>query len=248
MVDVFEEVEEQLRADRYRAMLLKGWPYALGVIVLGLAIWGAIWGWGRYQADAAAKASSAYVQAMEAMSKGDTATAEKRFVDIGKSSAKGYKALGLMQQAGMKLQAGDNAEAVKLFDQAAAAATSPLIADAAKLKAAYVLLDTAPLAEIETRLAPLADSKRPFYLLAKEALATARLMGGKADQAKTDFSVITIAPNATEPMRQRAQAAILMIDSGQTAGLPPLVKQAAARPELPVVPQVIPPVEAGNTQ
>jgi hypothetical protein len=248
LVDVFEEVEEQLRADRYRAMLLKAWPWALGAVVAGLLAWLAFWGWGKYQADAAAKASTAYVQAMEAMSKGDAATAEKAFVEIGRSSAKGYKALGLMQQAGMKLQGGDNAEAVKLFDQAAAAATNPLIADAARLKAAYVLLDTAPLADIEKRLAPLADAKRPFSLLAKEALATARLMGGNAAQAKTDFAVLSIAPGATDSMRQRAQAAILMIDSGQTAGLPQLVKQAAARPELPVVPQVIPPAEAGNTQ
>jgi hypothetical protein len=207
-----------------------------------------IWGWGRYQADAAAKASSAYAQAMEAMSKGDTAAAEKAFAQIGRSSAKGYKALGLMQQAGVKLQAGDNAEAVKLFDQAAGAASTPLIADAARLKAAYVLLDTAPLGEVEKRLTPLADSKRPFFLLAREALATARLMAGKTEQAKSDFYVISISPGATEPMRQRAQAAIVMIESGQTGVLPQLVKQAAARPELPVVPQVIPPVEAGNTQ
>ncbi len=248
MVDVFEEVEEQLRADRYREMLLKGWPWALGAVAAGLLVWAAFWGWNKYQADAAAKASTAYVQAMEAVAKGDAASAEKAFVEIGKSSAKGYKSLGLMQQAGLKLQAGQTAEAVKLFDQAAVAATTPLIEDNAKLKAAYALLDTAPLAEVEKRLVPLADAKRPFSLLAKEALAVARLMGGKPDQAKTDFSVISIAPGATDGMRQRAQAAILMIDSGQTAALPALVKQAASRPEQPVVPQVIPPVEAGNTQ
>ena len=81
--------------------------------------------------------------------------------------------------------------------QAAAAATSPLIADAARLKAAYILLDTAPLAEVEKRLTPLADSKRPFALMAKEALATARLMAGQADKAKTDFAVLSIAPGAS---------------------------------------------------
>lgn len=248
MADVFEEVEEQLRADRYREMLLKGWPWALGALAAGLLVWAAYWGWNKYQADAAAKASTSYVQAMEAVSKGDLAGAEKSFVEIGKSSAKGYKSLGLMQQAGLKLQAGQTAEAVKLFDQAAAAATTPLIEDAAKLKAAYAMLDTAPLADVEKRLVPLSDSKRPFHLLAKEALASARLMGGKVDQAKVDFNIISIAPGATEGMRQRAQAAILMIDSGQIGVLPPLVKQAASRPELPVVPQVIPPVEAGNPQ
>lgn len=248
MVDVFEEVEEQLRADRYRDMLRKGWPWALAVLVLGLAIWGGVWGWSRYQADAAAKASTAYVRALELMGKGDVAGAEKAFVEVGGSSAKGYRALGLMQQAGLKVRSGDNAAAVKLFDQAAAAATTPIIADAAKLKAAYLLLDTAPLAEIEKRLTPLADTKRPFALMAKEALSTARLMAGKTAEAKAGFSVLSIAPGATDTMRQRAQAAILMIDSGQTGVLPQLVKQAAARPELPVVPQVIPPAEAGNTQ
>jgi hypothetical protein len=254
LVDVFEEVEEQLRADRYRQMLVKGWPWALGLLVLVLAIWGGIWGWGKYQDAEAAKASTRYVQALEALSKGDSATAEKAFADVAASGSKGYRSLGLMQQAGLKITSGDTKAAVELFDKAAASATSPIIADVAKLKAAYVLLDTAPLAEIEKRLSPLADPKRPFYLLAKEALATARLMAGKTKEAKADFTVIANSLDVTPGMRDRALAANLMIDSGQTGALPALVKQAAARPELPVVPQVIPPAPAeagaapGNVQ
>jgi hypothetical protein len=248
LVDVFEEVEEQLRADRYRQMVQKGWPWALAFIAAVLIGFGGYWGWKKYEASTAAKASAAYMQAMEAMSKGDTAAAEKAFVDVEKAGAKGYQALGLMQQAGLKLQAGDTKGAVALFDKAAGDANNPMVADAARLKAAYLLLDTAPLAEIEGRLNPLVDSKRPYSLLAKEALAVARLMAGQTDKAKADFAVIAISPDVTQPMRDRALAANLMIESGQAGQLPALVKQAAARPELPVVPQVIPPPEAANTQ
>ena len=46
MTDVFEEVEEQLRADRYKTLALRALPWVLGALALALIIALAIWGWG----------------------------------------------------------------------------------------------------------------------------------------------------------------------------------------------------------
>ena len=47
MVDVFEEVEEQIRSDRYRALALKILPWFIGAVVLVLV---AVGGWQGYRA------------------------------------------------------------------------------------------------------------------------------------------------------------------------------------------------------
>ena len=84
---------------------------------------------------------------------------------------------------------------------------NPFIGDAARLKSALALLDTAPYAEIESRLKPLTDPKRPYAALAREALAMAKLKAGKTQDALGDFQVLQLMADAPEDVRQRAGAA-----------------------------------------
>ena len=56
MSDLFEEVEEQLRSDRYRTFALKALPWLLGMAVAALIATAAWWGWSSYQDRAAGKA------------------------------------------------------------------------------------------------------------------------------------------------------------------------------------------------
>ena len=55
MADIFEEVEEQLRSDRYITMVRKGWPFAAGAAGLALAVALGLWGWDQYQSSIQAK-------------------------------------------------------------------------------------------------------------------------------------------------------------------------------------------------
>ena len=63
MADVFEEVEEQLRTERYRALALKALPWAAGTFVVAIAIAIAVWALDNYRAKTSAQASQAYSQA-----------------------------------------------------------------------------------------------------------------------------------------------------------------------------------------
>jgi hypothetical protein len=230
VVDVFEEVEEQLRSARYQTLAKKAWPYLLAVVVLALVATLAVWGWREHQAGQNAKASETYQQAFDALQAGDTAKAEASFAEIARDGPKGYKSLALMQQAGLLTRAGKTTEAVALLDQAAKAAPTPLLEDAARLKAAYLVFDTAPLAEIETRLTPLTETGRPFVSLAREALAMKRLAAGKVAEARTTLAALAISQDATEGMQQRAQLAMSLIDSGQAPTVVAIAKAAAALP------------------
>ena len=240
MTDLFEEVEEQLRSDRYRKLVVRVLPVVLGLAAVVLVAFLGLWGWRAYQDRSAAKASEQYQQAIEAFSEGREAQAVQLWTEASKSPSKAYKSLALMQLGGMRMRDNQPAQAVTFFDQAADAAPDTLIADAARLKSAFALLDTAPLKDVEARLTPLTEEGRPYRVQAREALAFARLMAGDSAGARGDFLVISNSLDAPEGARVRAKAAMDLIDSGSAKAIPGAVKAAAALPpSLPTPPGLI---------
>lgn len=240
MVDVFEEVEEQIRSERYKSLGLKILPWAIGAAVLALAVTLGYWGWTSYQSKAADKASEQYVEALQAIGTGDATKGATLLSEVAKSPSKPYRALALIQQGGLRQEAGKTDEAVKLYDEAAKTVDDPIVADLARLKSALALLDTASYVEIEGRLKPLMEEKRPYRLQAREASAFAKIMAGRPAEARSDFVVLSSVLGATDGMRQRAQAAIGLIDSGSAAAIPAAVKLAATLPPAPMMPEGLP--------
>jgi hypothetical protein len=75
VADLFEEVEEQLRSDRYRTLVLKALPWVLGLLAAALVAALAYWGWETYRTQSAAKASEQYAAGLDAFSQGNEALA-----------------------------------------------------------------------------------------------------------------------------------------------------------------------------
>ncbi len=237
MADVFEEVEEELRAARYTALARKGWPYAAGAVVLALLVTLGVWGFNKHQATEQSKASMTYEQALQTAGAGDLDGADRKFASLAASAPGGYRTLALMQQAGIRVVKGKSEDAARLLDQAAKAAPDTLLADAARLKAVYLLMDSRPLDEILARLNPLIDDKRPFHLQARQARAAAEVQAGKGQDALTDLNVLTLSPDASDATRQWAQETKLLIESGSVTALPSAVKAVPGAP--PPMPQPV---------
>ncbi len=238
MVDVFDEVDEQIRADRFRALVRRTVPYFIGALLLCVAAVLGVWAYGKFNTGASGKASLAYARGVDLETKGDHDGAFAQFVDAAKGPA-GYKALSLMQEAGIRLEQNKTAEAVSLFDQAAKASPDKILGDIASLKAAYALLDTASLTDITARLTPLMAADRPYHAQAREALALAKIAAGQLSQARSDLGVIQLMADTPDSERQRAGALITLIDSGTASSL----KALAAAPVLP--PPPAPPQDLG---
>ena len=236
MADLFEEVEEQLRSDRYRTFALRALPWILGLAAAALIGFFAWWGWTHYQQRAADKASEQYAAALEALEQGREPQAAQLFTEVSKSQAKGYKSLALMQLGGLQLAQKKPAAAVQYFDQAAAAAPDAVIGDAARLKSAFALIDTAPRKDLEARLTPLLEDGRPYRVQAREALAFSKLMAGDIAAARGDFVIISGMLDAPDGARARAKAAIGLIDSGSAKAVAPTVRAAAALPPTALAP------------
>lgn len=228
MADVFNEVEEELRAAKYQAIVEKGWPYAAGALVLVLLVVVGVWGYNQHNRAEQAKASIAYDAAMQALTSGDQDGADGKFASLAASAPAGYRTLALMQQAGIRVQKNKPAEAVRLLDQAAKVAPDDILGDVAKLKAALLLIDSRPLEEIQARLTPLIDDKRPLHLEAREARAMALLQAGKPQEAQADFAVLALAQDVPKETSQRAEEARLLIQSGSASVLPAAAKATPA--------------------
>jgi hypothetical protein len=237
LVDNFlEDVREDLRSERNQALLRRSIPWVVGIVVAALLAVGGYWGYSAWQKGRMDKASEAYATALEAAAGGDSAGAFAKFGEAAKAGPGAYEALAIMHQAGLRLREGKTQEGVALFDKAAAADKDPVIADAARLKSALALMDTAPYAVIETRLKPLLDEKRPYRIAAREAMAMAKLKAGKYAEARSDFGVLTLAQDVPDSMRQRAQAAITLIDGGTAGSIAESMKAKPALPQMPALP------------
>ncbi|AYG93784.1 hypothetical protein D8I30_00265 [Brevundimonas naejangsanensis] len=229
MVDVFEQVEEELRSERYKRLARTWLPVLAGVLAVALVAALAWWGWQSYVTSQADKASAAYEQGVEAMQAGKADAAKAAFAESAKAGG-GYKALALMQQAGIALSENKTTEAVALFDEAAKAAKDPILSDIAALKAVFLVMDTASLEDVQKRLEPLTGDKRPMAAFAQEALAMAQLQHGKTAEARQVFVQLQLGQDVPDSVRQRAQAAVQAIDTGTAANLAAIVKAAAALP------------------
>lgn len=230
MSDLFEEVEEQLRSERYRALAIKAAPWVLGAAAaILIAVFG-YWGWQSYRTQQSAKASEQYAAGLDALNAGRKDQAVALLTQVSSSPSRAYKTLALMQLGGVKLGDRKIPDAVKLFDQAADAAPDDVLGDAARLKSAFALLDTASPKELEARLTPLIKDGHPYRVQAREALGFAKLQAGDMAGARGQFVVISQSLDAPDGARERAKAAMDLIDSGSAKTIPAVVKAAAALP------------------
>jgi hypothetical protein len=235
VTDVFEQVEEEIRSERLKRLARTWLPVVGGVLLVALVAALAWWGWQSYQTSQAGKASVAYQRGLEALVAGDAAGAESGFAEAERAGNGAYKSMALQHRAGIAVTANRIPDAIALLDQAARASSDPILADPARLKAAMLLMDTAPLPELETRLEPLTEEGRPMRPFAQEALGLARLQHNKPVEARELFVLLTLGQDVPDSLRQRAQAAIGMIDSNTVAGLAAIVAaQSITPPAAPV--------------
>jgi hypothetical protein len=230
VVDFIEEVEEQLRSDRYRALGLRLLPWFAAAVIAMVVGWLGVWGYDTWRDRNIAAASVTYDKAMTTLSQGDETGAFSQLAPIAQSGPAGYKTLALMLQGNIRLSAGRAPEAATLYDAAAKAAPNAVLGDLARLKAALALMDSAPYPQLETRFEALIGEKKPFDLEAREALAMAKLAVGKTAEARGDLNALTLTLGVSQAMRGRAGAAIALIDAGEVPAALAAVKAAATMP------------------
>lgn len=231
MTDVFEEVEEEIRSERLKRLARNWLPIAGGILLVALIAALAWWGWQSFQTSRAHAGSIAYQRGLEALQTGNSAGAETAFAEAGEKGNGAYKAMALQQRAGLAVAANRIPDAIELFDDAAKASSDPILHDTAVYKSTLLMMDNgATLEALEAKLEPLTKEGRPMVPFAQEALGMARLQFNKPAEAREVLVLLTLGQDVPDSIRQRAQAAIGMIDTGVAAGLPAIVAAQAVTP------------------
>ena len=173
MSDIFHEVDEEVRREKLQQLWER---HSNLLIALALLVVLAVGGWRGYDWWETQKAaeSGANFEAAVALTEADkNADAQAAFAKIGTEGSSGYRTLARLREAAA-LGKSDPAAAVKAYDALAAdSGLGRALQDLAAVRAGFILVDTAPLAELSTRLEPLTAPDRTFRHSARAMLALA---------------------------------------------------------------------------
>jgi len=205
--DIFDEVEEDLRADRARNLLRRyGGAMAVALLLVLVGV-GAYEGWNRWRARDTSRVATDYIGAMTIADGPEAARqgAVPGFNKVTAESSAGYASLARLRLAALKADGGDLPGALALWDQVSRDnSADPLLRDLASLRWATHQIDAGDPAAIAARLRPLLAPENAWHALAQEADALLALRRG--DEAGARDSLKRLAGDATAPDGVRGRA------------------------------------------
>lgn len=216
-----QEVDEKLREERMLDIVKNYGPWILGAFVAILAAIGGWQGWQAYQTQAARDRGEQYAAAQALAEDGDLAGAKAAFEALENDGPRAYRAMASMERAAILTVEGDLDGALAGFDAAAQTATDPVMRDSARLRAAFIAAETQDFAAVRTRLEPLINSNSRLAYLARELLAVEAWEAGELDLARETLENLSLAFDAPESVRQRAQVALQVIGPAPAPSAPP---------------------------
>ncbi len=206
MSEIFHEIDDDLRRERIKRLWER---YSIFFIAAAILIVASVGGWRGYEyleAKKAAEAGSAFEAAIGLSEQGKKTEAEAAFAKIAADGSKGYRALARLRAAA-DAAAADPKAAAKLYDGIAA---DPSVAvteqDLARIRAASLMMETEPYAEMRQRLEPATGEGRTFRHTARELLALSAYRANDATAARQWLDMIGNDARTPASMRSRAEA------------------------------------------
>jgi hypothetical protein len=224
--DIFREVEEDVRRERYEKLWKEYGDYIIAgaaFLVIGAAGWQL---WRYYEQRETLRAASEYTAAQQLLDAGQTAAAAQAYGKLADDAPGGYAAVSRLQEAGALLAAGRPDDSLKLYGQIAQG-SDPMLAAVARVRAAWVIADTAPKSDVQTMLASLTEPNSAWNSVAREVLAYVDYRSGDIKQALADYQSLAKDRNAPASLHERSAAMATYLSAGgsQNFGTVPAPQQ-----------------------
>ncbi len=217
MTDIFQEVEEEVRKERYEKLWKQYGNYVIAAAaVLVLAV-GGYQAWKAYDLNQRQQLSDRYQAAQALVAAGNAPQAETAFLEISKDRHDGYATLAKFHLVGAYLAQGKRDQAVALLRELTQYSDLE-IANAARLRLAWTEADARSRAEIEAIMQPLMASDSPWRFPAAEVLAYVDLKSGSRTQAEDEYQKLSQELEATPGLRQRAAAIVQYLKANPAGG------------------------------
>ena len=213
--DIFDEVEEDLRAERARALGRRYAGLGIAVLVLILAGTGGYVAWQQNHTEAANALADRFITAATqadhatghpgAPDAAAVAPAEQALSGIAASGPAGYRVLARLRLASLQWQTGHQPDAVATWQSVADDDDAPrLLRDLATLTSAQHQLDSGDPILLKQRLEVLTSQDNPWRPMAQQVIALLDIRTGHLHEAATLIQRITLDPTVPQDMRQMA--------------------------------------------
>ncbi len=207
MGDIFREIDEELRQDKFEKLWREYGRYVIaGAVVVVLAVAG-VSGWRQYQESQRLADGARFAVAKALSDDGKTEDAAALFASLGRESGTSYGTLARFHEAALSAREGSAEAAIGLYDALAAdtGIDAPFRDLATILSASVRANRSSPdAAAINDRLRPLIDAGGTWRHSALEILGTLAHRSGDMAKAKELFERIVDDVEAPRGLRARA--------------------------------------------
>ncbi|HEX7727040.1 MAG TPA: tetratricopeptide repeat protein [Rhizomicrobium sp.] len=240
MTDIFHEVEEEVRRERWEKLWKEYGDYIIAAVAFIIIAAAGLQLWRFYEHREQLRSSAEYLAAQQLLESGQAPAAAEAFGKLAANAPGGYAQVARLQEAGALQSTGRTSDAVKLYMEVANGGDA-ILANLARIRAAWATVETSPRADLEKLLAPVSDATNPWNPMAREILAYSDFHNGKTGAALAEYKKLAAEKNLPESLQQRsaAMATYLGAGGGQNYGnvpVPPPAPKAAAPAGKPAAP------------
>ncbi len=234
--DIFDEVEEDLRAERARALGRRYWGILAAALLLVLVGTGSYVAWQQHRTQTADRAAGRFIDAARqadrlaaspvppsAQAKPDpeTARAERTLADLGATGPAGYRVLARLRLAALQWQTGGHADAIATWQSVSDDTAAPaLLRDLATLTSAQHQVDGADPVLLKQRLETLTAPDNRWRPMAEQVIAVLDLRTGHTSEAAGIMRRLSVEPDVPEGIRGMAADLLSTLPPDQAAPKP----------------------------
>jgi hypothetical protein len=206
------EVNEELRSEQVKAVWTRFGSVFIGIAIL--IVVGTIGkvGYEYWHETSASQSGDEFLAALTLSRENKTDEALAALATLEKDGYGAYPVLAKMRAATLQAQKGDTAAAVKVFSEISKDSALPqAMRDAARMRAAYLLVDTGTYEQVSAEAEQLAVPANGMRHSAREALGLSAYKAGDMAKAKTWFQQIVDDAETPRNLANRAQMLLDLI-------------------------------------
>ena len=215
MGDIFREIDEELRQERFERLWKRYGKFIIGAAVAVVLIVGGYKFWEYYSLKQKEKSSVQYWSALQLLNDGKTEDAAALFGSLVKNGTSGYGVLAKFQRIAILADKGDVLSAIAMYDEISGDSNiNETLRDAATINSVALGLDQEGVQKpvLEKKLKKILNKKGAWESSARELMGLISIKFGDVQMAQKHFTKISDDSTAPQSMRLRASQVLAAIN------------------------------------
>jgi len=207
--DIFQEVDEDLRHDKWLQLWKQYQNYVIGLAALIVIATAAVTYWRHYDQQQRETEGLRNAMALDDARGGKFTEAADALDAMARSAHVGRATVARFEAAALRMRAGNEAAGIAAYDAIAKdGAIDPIYRDLATVLWSLHAVDTVDPQAVIDRLAPVTSKDNPWHASAIEVTAVVHLKAGDRAAARADYQ--KLADDLAAPRGLRARAAQML--------------------------------------